>query len=127
MLLPGPTTIINRYECNPVHLATVSPDSAYLATAIKTGCSGSRIVVRKMSSHDSEDNVVASIALPGLASSGRGFSVLIWSPDSRLLMASHNEHGSIVIMSPIDNPDWKCTIEQGFRGLAACMWAPDSR
>ncbi|KAF4691369.1 hypothetical protein FOZ60_015775 [Perkinsus olseni] len=123
-----PTTIVTGYECNPVHLAAISPDGNHLATAVKTGCSGSRVVVRKLCCQSSGDPVIATIPIPTLTgSSSSGLSALAWSPDSRLLLASHNECGSIVVLSPIDHPDWRCTIEQGSAGLAASLWSPDSR
>ncbi|KAF4722238.1 WD repeat-containing protein wrap73 [Perkinsus olseni] len=128
MLRPGPTTIVTSYDSNPVHLATLSPDGNHLVTAVRTGCSGSRVVVRKLSCQSSGDPVIATIPIPTLTgSSSSGLSALAWSPDSRLLLASHNDCGSIVVLSPIDHPDWRCTIEQGSAGLAASLWSPDSR
>ncbi|KAF4663677.1 hypothetical protein FOL47_005594 [Perkinsus chesapeaki] len=126
VMLHGNVTTI-PYDCHPVQLAALSSDGKYLATATKTGLSGSRVVVRSLPRYGADSRVIATIPIAFVSSSSSSLSVLSWSPDSMLLMAAHNESGVITIMSPIDQPDWRCLIEQGCTGLAAALWSPDSR
>ena len=49
-----------------------------------------------------------------------------WSYDSRLILAGLIKRHAVQIFS-LDNPEWKCKIDEGSAGLCRVHWAPDSR
>ncbi|CAF0917363.1 unnamed protein product [Rotaria sordida] len=49
-----------------------------------------------------------------------------WSYDSRFILAGLIKRNAIQIFS-LDNPEWKCKIDEGSAGLCQVHWAPDSR
>ncbi|CAF1471604.1 unnamed protein product [Adineta steineri] len=49
-----------------------------------------------------------------------------WSYDSRFILAGLIKRAAIQIFS-LDNPEWKCKIDEGSAGLCHVHWAPDSR
>ncbi|CAF0853665.1 unnamed protein product [Adineta steineri] len=49
-----------------------------------------------------------------------------WSHDSRLILAGLIKRNAVQVFS-LDNPEWKCKIDEGSAGLCNVHWAPDSR
>ncbi|CAF1213353.1 unnamed protein product [Rotaria sp. Silwood1] len=49
-----------------------------------------------------------------------------WSYDSRLILAGLIKRNAVQLFS-LDNPEWKCKIDEGSAGLCQVHWAPDSR
>ncbi|CAF0741516.1 unnamed protein product [Didymodactylos carnosus] len=49
-----------------------------------------------------------------------------WSYDSRLILAGLLKRNAVQIFS-LDNPEWKCKIDEGSAGLCSVHWSPDSR
>ncbi|UJR30304.1 hypothetical protein I4U23_017841 [Adineta vaga] len=49
-----------------------------------------------------------------------------WSYDSRLVLAGLIKRNAVQVFS-LDNPEWKCKIDEGSAGLCNVHWAPDSR
>ncbi|CAF1087287.1 unnamed protein product [Adineta ricciae] len=49
-----------------------------------------------------------------------------WSYDSRLILAGLIKRNAVQVFS-LDNPEWKCKIDEGSAGLCNVHWAPDSR
>ena len=49
-----------------------------------------------------------------------------WSYDSRLILAGLIKRHAVQIFS-LENPEWKCKIDEGSAGLCHVHWAPDSR
>lgn len=51
---------------------------------------------------------------------------LEWSNDNRLILAGSVKQNIVQIFS-LDNPDWKCRIDEGSVGFCQVHWVPDSR
>ena len=49
-----------------------------------------------------------------------------WSADSRFILAGLIKRHAVQVFS-LDNPEWKCKIDEGSAGLCNVHWAPDSR
>ena len=49
-----------------------------------------------------------------------------WSYDSRFILAGLIKRNAVQVFS-LDNPEWKCKIDEGSAGLCNVHWAPDSR
>ncbi|KAJ8907637.1 hypothetical protein NDN08_007746 [Rhodosorus marinus] len=51
---------------------------------------------------------------------------LKWSPDSELVMCINVKSMTIDVRSVCD-PEWKCTITEGYNHICDAVWGPDSR
>lgn len=49
-----------------------------------------------------------------------------WSHDSDFILCSLNKRNIIQVFS-LENPEWKCKIDEGSAGLTQVSWSPDSR
>lgn len=49
-----------------------------------------------------------------------------WAPDSEFILCSLNKRNLVQVFS-LENPDWKCKIDEGSAGLIRVNWSPDSR
>ncbi len=49
-----------------------------------------------------------------------------WSSDSEFILCSLGKRNLIQVFS-IENPEWKCKIDEGSAGLSQVNWSPDSR
>jgi WD40 repeat protein len=49
-----------------------------------------------------------------------------WSYDSQFILAGLIKRNAVQIFS-LDNPEWKCKIDEGSAGLCHVHWTPDSR
>lgn len=52
--------------------------------------------------------------------------VLEWAPDSCYLLTANYKRGVVEVWS-VNDPDWRCKIDEGTAGLIKVCWAPDSR
>ncbi|KAK7071614.1 WD repeat-containing protein wrap73 [Halocaridina rubra] len=51
---------------------------------------------------------------------------LDWAPDSCYILTSSYKRGISEVWS-LDDPEWRCKIDEGTAGLVKVCWAPDSR
>ena len=49
-----------------------------------------------------------------------------WSPDSDFVLCSLSKRNLVQVFS-LENPEWKCKIDEGSAGLLKVNWSPDSR
>lgn len=49
-----------------------------------------------------------------------------WAPDSCYLLTANYKRGVVEVWS-VNDPDWRCKIDEGAAGLIKVCWAPDSR
>jgi hypothetical protein len=49
-----------------------------------------------------------------------------WSKDSDFILCSLNKRNIVQVFS-LENPEWKCKIDEGSAGLIQVCWSPDSR
>ena len=54
------------------------------------------------------------------------FIALKWSYDSDFILCSLNKRNIVQVFS-LENPEWKCKIDEGSAGLIQVNWSPDSR
>ncbi|KAK4317129.1 hypothetical protein Pmani_011763 [Petrolisthes manimaculis] len=52
--------------------------------------------------------------------------VVEWAPDSCYLLSASYKRGVVEVWS-VNDPDWRCKIDEGSAGLIKVCWAPDSR
>jgi len=52
--------------------------------------------------------------------------IIQWSYDSQFILAGLIKRNAVQIFS-LENPEWKCKIDEGSVGLCNVNWAPDSR
>ncbi|CAF1173852.1 unnamed protein product [Rotaria magnacalcarata] len=96
---------VTSYQCS------FSPDGQYLASANQY-----RLVIRASTTLEII-NVFACIDV---------IHIIEWSPDSHFILAGLLKRSAIQVFS-LDNPEWKCKIDEGSAGLCQVHWTPDSR
>lgn len=96
---------VTSYQCS------FSPDGQYIACANQY-----RLIIRATTTLEII-NVFACIDV---------IDTIEWSYDSRFILAGLIKRSAIQIFS-LDNPEWKCKIDEGSAGLSRVHWAPDSR
>ncbi|XP_047495985.1 WD repeat-containing protein WRAP73-like [Penaeus chinensis] len=52
--------------------------------------------------------------------------VIEWSPDSNYVLTANYKRNIVEVWS-IEDPDWRCKVDEGSAGLIKVNWAPDSR
>jgi WD40 repeat protein len=88
-----------------------SPDSQYLASVNQY-----RLIIRSST----------TLEIINLFACIDTIESIEWSYDSRLILAGLIKRNAVQIFS-LDNPEWKCKIDEGSAGLCHVHWAPDSR
>ncbi|KAG5444947.1 WD repeat-containing protein wrap73 [Clonorchis sinensis] len=92
-------------------LVSISPDCNYVASA-----SHHRITLRTISAVQVSRTFTCIDVV----------SQFSWSPDSLFILCVLRKRGTTQILS-IENPEWKCRVDEGPIGLLSATWAPDSR
>ncbi|CAF2516268.1 unnamed protein product [Rotaria sp. Silwood2] len=96
---------VTSYQCS------FSPDGQYLASVNQY-----RLIIRTSTTLEII-NLFACIDV---------IDTIEWSYDSRFILAGLIKRNAVQIFS-LDNPEWKCKIDEGSAGLCQIHWAPDSR
>lgn len=92
-------------------LCEFSPDGKSLANVVQF-----RLIVREMN----------SLEIKNIFTCLDTINYIEWSPDSEFIMCSLSKRNLVQVFS-IENPEWKCKIDEGSAGLLKCNWSPDSR
>ena len=88
-----------------------SPDGQYLACVNQY-----RLIIRTLT----------TLEIINLFNCIDTIEMIEWSYDSRLILAGLIKRSAVQVFS-LDNPEWKCKIDEGSAGLSQVHWAPDSR
>lgn len=92
-------------------LCEYSPSGKYIANVVQF-----RLIIRDIN----------SLEVVNLFTCLDTINCIQWSPDSEFILCSLNKRNLIQVFS-MENPDWKCKIDEGSAGLARVDWSPDSR
>eukprot|EP00117_Sycon_ciliatum_P036074 scpid57065/ scgid27219/ WD repeat-containing protein WRAP73; WD repeat-containing protein 8; WD repeat-containing protein antisense to TP73 gene len=92
-------------------LCQYSPNGKYVASA-----SQHRLVVRS----------VSTLQIEHLFTCNDVIQELEWSPDSALILCGMFKRSLIQVWS-LEQPEWACKIDEGWAGVIAVRWAPNSR
>ncbi|XP_052286453.1 WD repeat-containing protein WRAP73-like isoform X1 [Dreissena polymorpha] len=88
-----------------------SPDGKYLASVVEF-----RLVIRD----------VDTFQIQNLFSCMDTIQHVEWSADSQFILCGLYKRGLVQVWS-LEQPEWKCKIDEGSAGLCDVRWSPDSR
>ncbi|XP_060787460.1 WD repeat-containing protein WRAP73 isoform X3 [Neoarius graeffei] len=92
-------------------LCKLSPDGKYLATCVQY-----RLVVRD----------VKTLQILQLYTCLDQVAHMEWSSDSLFILCAMYKRGLVQVWS-LEQPDWRCKIDEGSIGLVSSRWSPDGR
>ncbi|XP_028394144.1 WD repeat-containing protein WRAP73-like [Dendronephthya gigantea] len=93
------------------YLSRFSPNGLYVANCVQY-----RLIVRD----------IKTLQIVHLFTNMDAVQYMEWSPDSGYILCGMFKRGLIQVWS-LDQPDWRCKIDEGLAGLEAVRWSPDSR
>ncbi|RNA02747.1 WD repeat-containing WRAP73-like [Brachionus plicatilis] len=88
-----------------------SPNGKYLANVVQF-----RLIIRDLN----------SLEIINMYTCLDTINYIEWSRDSDFVLCCLNKRNIIQVFS-LENPEWKCKIDEGSAGLAQANWSPDSR
>lgn len=95
----------NNYFCR------FSPDGMYIANCVQY-----RLIVRE----------VKTLQIVQLFTNLDAVQYMEWSSDSAYILCGMYKRSLIQVWS-LEQPDWRCKIDEGSAGLTAVRWSPDAR
>ncbi|XP_046850970.1 WD repeat-containing protein WRAP73-like [Xenia sp. Carnegie-2017] len=93
------------------YLSRYSPNGFFIANCVQY-----RLVVRD----------VKTLQIVHLFTNLDAVDYMEWSPDSDFILCGMFKRGVTQVWS-MENPDWRCKIDEGMAGLVTVKWSPDSR
>lgn len=92
-------------------LCEFSPNGKYLANVVQF-----RLIIRDIN----------SLEVTNLFTCLDTINCIEWSADSEFILCSLNKRNLVQVFS-LENPEWKCKIDEGSAGLTRVSWSPDAR